>query len=248
MKRIIAMLMVLMCMLALSGCGCDHDWEAADCTTPKTCSECGETKGEPLGHDWKDATCSAPKTCKDCGETKGDALPHTWVDATCETPDTCSVCGETSGSPLGHDWMDATYDAPKTCSVCGETEGEPLEQVASDFASSTTYSAIRSIIDENMGSLNPEYEFDAESGVLFISLTSPDGLAAALTANPDAMAESWEELKVSFCDLCTQIQSAIESSGYDNVTCCIMLLNDTNPDNVLLGIMFGEVIYDVMSE
>ena len=38
-------------VLLLNGCQCKHEWIPADCTTPKTCSKCGETEGEPLGHD-----------------------------------------------------------------------------------------------------------------------------------------------------------------------------------------------------
>lgn len=111
----------------LSGYGHEHVWKKATCTKPKTCTECGETEGSPLGHTWTAATCTAPKTCNVCGETEGTALAHTWIEATCTTPKTCSVCGETEGSTLGHTWIEATCTIPKTCSVCGETEGELAE-------------------------------------------------------------------------------------------------------------------------
>lgn len=88
-----------MCVM-LTGCGHKHTWVEATCTEPRTCTECGETEGEPLG--------------------------HTWVEATCTEPKHCSVCGETEGEPLGHTWIEANYQDPKTCSVCGATEGEPL--------------------------------------------------------------------------------------------------------------------------
>ena len=247
-KRIIAITLALMCMLVLAGCGCDHEWEDPDCTTPKTCSECGETKGEALGHDWEDATCEEPQTCKDCGKTKGKPLPHTWEDATCEEPQTCSVCGETDGEPLGHSWLDATYDAPKTCSVCGATEGEPLEPVASDFSSSAVYNTICEVVRQYMGDLSPAFEYDPESQVMYISLTAPEGTAAALATNPAAMAESWQTMRVSFCDFCNEAQNLVDSNGYPEVSCCILMLNDANTENVLLGIMYGEVVYDVMAE
>ena len=31
---------------------CDHEWLDATCEEPKTCENCGETKGKPLGHDY----------------------------------------------------------------------------------------------------------------------------------------------------------------------------------------------------
>lgn len=93
---------VLALCTMLAGCGKhEHTWAEATCTTPKTCSECEETEGEPLGHSWVDATCTSPKTC--------------------------SRCDATEGEPLGHQLSEANYQQPATCSVCGATEGEPLQ-------------------------------------------------------------------------------------------------------------------------
>lgn len=86
----------------LAEVSCTHSWMPADCTTPKTCSECGETTGEAVGHKWSEATCTSPKTCE--------------------------VCGEISGTALKHEWQEATYDAPKMCTICGATEGIALEK------------------------------------------------------------------------------------------------------------------------
>ena len=126
-KKIGLLCLVLACVLVLSACGCKHEtWKDADCVTPKTCAECGETEGEALGHAWVDADCLNAKTCTVCGETEGEALGHAWADATCETAKTCSACGETEGEALGHTWMDATTEAPMTCEACGATEGDRI--------------------------------------------------------------------------------------------------------------------------
>lgn len=96
---------ILFCVL-LRACGAitlhDHEWQKAACATPKACSICGDTEGDPLGHQWANATCTAPKTCTVCGETKGYPSYHKWVKATCTEAKTCSICGETDGEPLGH--------------------------------------------------------------------------------------------------------------------------------------------------
>ena len=90
MKRHIAWGIATVWMLtALAGCGCQHQWEEATCTTPKTCTQCGETEGEALGHTWTDATCTEPSTCTRCGETTGTALGHDVAQWTEETPSTC---------------------------------------------------------------------------------------------------------------------------------------------------------------
>ena len=58
----------------------DHEWVDANCTTPRTCSLCGETEGEALGHTWVEATCTTPRTCSTCGTTVGTVkAPSTTV-------------------------------------------------------------------------------------------------------------------------------------------------------------------------
>lgn len=123
-KKMLLCVLAMVLILLLAGCGCKHEWYAATCAAPKTCSLCGETEGEPLPHTWQDATCTAAKTCTVCKATEGEALPHTWKDATCTDAKICTVCETIEGEPLGHTWQDATCTTPKTCSVCQVTEGE----------------------------------------------------------------------------------------------------------------------------
>lgn len=126
-KRLTLIVLVLVCALALSACGCKHEtWNEADCETPKTCAACGETEGAPLGHTWLAATCETAKTCEVCGKTEGEIPGHSWVEADCENAKTCSSCRLTDGEALGHVWQDATTEAPKTCETCGKTEGERI--------------------------------------------------------------------------------------------------------------------------
>lgn len=102
-KRIISLFSVFCLLIVSSGCKCKHEFTQADCTTPKTCTKCGETEGEPLGHKWKDADCTNPKTCSVCGATEGKPLGHkpgSWektdealIGGTEQRK--CTVCGET---------------------------------------------------------------------------------------------------------------------------------------------------------
>ena len=128
MKRIwLTCALVMVLVLPLSGCGCDHEWLAATCSASKTCQLCGKTEGKPLSHTLQDATCTTPKTCTICNATEGNALGHTWKNATCTEPKTCTVCKITEGKPTEHMWQEATTEAPKTCSVCNKTEGSKLK-------------------------------------------------------------------------------------------------------------------------
>ena len=124
MKRFLISLLAFVIILTLTSCGCNHEFFVATCSSPKTCSICGETEGEALPHTWVDATCIAPKTCSVCTITEGNPLGHSWQPATCSTPKTCSVCSATEGTVADHAWQAATCTVPKTCSLCKKTEGK----------------------------------------------------------------------------------------------------------------------------
>jgi len=51
-----------------------HNWVAATCTAPKTCTVCGATEGDSKDHNWQEATYTLPKTCTSCGATEGEPL------------------------------------------------------------------------------------------------------------------------------------------------------------------------------
>lgn len=149
-KKYAIVLLLTAVLLLLTGCGCDHRWNEASCTASKTCAECGETEGTPLGHVWSEATCKAPQTCRNCGETSGEKLEHqwegpvceskcglcgvknsaasghNWSDATCTEARKCAACGASEGSALGHSWVEATCLYPRYCQVCGTENGEAL--------------------------------------------------------------------------------------------------------------------------
>ena len=112
-----AMINTITFVIAAGDADCEHVWVDADCTTPKTCSECGATEGEALGHDWEiiseeEATCTANGSttyeCAACGESKTEAipaLPHNYVEGF------CSVCG--AKEPILAEYT-ITFDAAKT--------------------------------------------------------------------------------------------------------------------------------------
>ena len=195
-KKILAIVLTLVCLLMLASCGCKHQWIAPNCTPP----------------------------------------PHS------------ALSGETEGAPLGHSWLDATYEAPMTCKICGATQGEPLEATKTDFTQSASCTTVQLLINQNMSAMSPKYEYKPDSQIFYISLTAPTGTASALASNPEAIASSWETLKTSLCDLTTSARTIFVTDGYDEVGCCIMLLNDANTDNVLLGILNGQVIYDILAQ
>lgn len=96
-----------------------HNYSAASCTSPKTCS-CGKTAGTALGHSYSSANCTSPKICNRCGATSGSALGHNFQNATCTSAKQCTRCGKTSGSALGHNYVN------NKCSRCGKVDPDSL--------------------------------------------------------------------------------------------------------------------------
>lgn len=124
--RMIAAVTVVMLLLSVTACGCEHEFKEATCQAPATCELCEKTEGEIGDHQFDAATCKAPKTCKICKATEGEIDDHKFSVATCSAPKTCEYCGTTEGEKLTHDYAAATCESPKTCKLCKGTEGEAL--------------------------------------------------------------------------------------------------------------------------
>jgi len=154
-----------------------HDWQEADCVSPKTCLLCGETEGDSGGHKWTDATCLLAKTCLSCGLIEGEPLSttnnHVWIEATCKEPKTCSICGEKEGTVLEHlldDWVIVDEGTSKKkglkqqkCLLCNEIinskEFNPPQKIAVETVeeviekSSAEHDSIEATVSEEDGSI-----------------------------------------------------------------------------------------------
>ena len=87
MKKVIAVILMALCIVSLCACGekaeCEHTFSDATCEKPMTCTQCGATQGSELRHNWIPANCKDPKTCVRCFLTEGEALGHSYVDGVC---------------------------------------------------------------------------------------------------------------------------------------------------------------------
>lgn len=77
-KRCLILICVTLLLVFLVSCGCNHNWQAATCTEPRTCTLCGESEGDAAGHaegNWvvaQEATAYQvgirEQKCTSCGE------------------------------------------------------------------------------------------------------------------------------------------------------------------------------------
>ena len=113
--------LLLSCVLtACGGNGCAHEFDAATCMSPRTCTLCKETEGDIGEHSFNPATCKSPKSCEYCGKTEGEIGEHIWEKADCENPESCKICGITNGEAKGHDWTTKLCTVYRKCRECGE--------------------------------------------------------------------------------------------------------------------------------
>lgn len=73
-NKIIITIALISIIFSMIGCKHEHEFSSATCTEPKTCLECGETEGKPLGHTVEIGICSR------CGKKQKYALA-TQVDS-----------------------------------------------------------------------------------------------------------------------------------------------------------------------
>ncbi len=127
-NSLITAIVVIVLLTLLSSC-CKHEWKAATCTEPQTCTKCRATQGEALGHKYgeeitlKEATCTEngvkEAVCIVCGDKKTTEIPagHSWVFVGTERVATCSEAGQDK----------------YICSICGETKFESLAKLKHQY-------------------------------------------------------------------------------------------------------------------
>ena len=100
-KKYYLLPILLLLTLLLSGCACEHEWQASTCLAPRTCTRCGVTEGKLRAHDYGSTACNDPKPCTVCGTMEGMELTHQWRQD-CKI---CIHCGQDS-RPADDRFMD----------------------------------------------------------------------------------------------------------------------------------------------
>lgn len=77
-KSLISILLVFMILAILCACG-----EKASLATTVPTQSATASSGPVHHHSYRDADCETPKTCTDCGYTRGSALGHDYAEGVC---------------------------------------------------------------------------------------------------------------------------------------------------------------------
>lgn len=105
-----------------------------------------------------------------------------------------------------------------------------------------------SIICQNFDEDKYTLEYD-DSGVTLSLWEDGLSLGAALAASGNADAKTaWDEMTDNIIYMSNSMTDAMDSMGIQNTIVTINILNEQNPDNVLLCVMNGVVVYDSTEE
>jgi len=191
-KKIVSIIMVIVCLVSLSGCGCIHSWVKATCTEPRTCKTCGETDGEPRGHNW--------------------------VEDEATSTSVCTACGLVMTKPnIDNDGFE-------------ETE---------------IFKVLVTYIQTELDTYKPEIEYSADTALLRVYLQAPAGSAAALMNAPEEFADTWNEVADNLCELSMYVTEALAKEDYF-IGCAVAMVSDANPDNALMIVVGGQVMYNIL--
>ena len=90
----------------------EHTWQDATCTSPRTCTSCNATEGEPLGHT-EEVVAGKEASCSEKGLTEGKK---------------CSLCGEIlvaqQETPIKDHTEETVPGSDASCTETGLTEGK----------------------------------------------------------------------------------------------------------------------------
>lgn len=123
-----------------------HRWPVVD-YVPKICLDCGISAEDAATHQWVAASCRAPKTCTVCGKTEGKPLEHSWNSGVVKEDTavvyTCTACGaeKVEGTPAEPTAPSVTE--PPVLQEPSEPTGFPTEPSASQKPSEPTDSATK---------------------------------------------------------------------------------------------------------
>lgn len=102
--------------------------------------------------------------------------------------------------------------------------------------------------DDSFGE-NYDLDLDAENHILSFMIWGEDvtaGAVAAQTGNAEVV-ESWNTMVENITTLAKSVQQSVDDHCDETYSTVIYLINDQNPDNVLLAISGSTVLYDVVN-
>lgn len=153
------------------------------------------------------------------------------------------LCG--CGSKQAETVPETTIPATFATEAPAITE-EPTTTEDSSVSYDMCAELIESYLSEKLSGVSAHAE--GSTVVVDICTTGISDAASRAISGEQAFMDRWGDLVESQVSLCKALQKTYLSAiGVTDASVMINVLNDKNPDNALLIIMAGEVIYDVVN-
>lgn len=144
--------------------------------------------------------------------------------------------------------------APTATPVATEAPtAEPTEAPASSEASSTdevSTDSIASLVKLAVKDNFDDVDVSVDGDVITVNIKQ-NGVAAdfySLTQGDANVKDAWDQLVQNQVSLCDQFKKSSSDLGRDDIMFIVQLLNDVNPDNVLVSVMDGTVYYNAADD
>ena len=156
------------------------------------------------------------------------------------------LCGCGSVDPKPTATVPAETPATTLATEPPEATAAPTEAEAINFSMSDVVSVLEESLKQNYDSVSITYE----GNTIDINLSYP-GLASAAqgvkSSNDAKQLESWNSLVSSLKKINSSALAVANDAGFSDATVILNFRNDLNPENILVIIMNGTVIYDVVN-
>lgn len=130
---------------------------------------------------------------------------------------------------------------------------EPTEAPATSEASSTdevTTESVATLVNLATKDNFDDVDVSVDGDVITVNIKQ-NGIAAdfyALTQGDADVKDTWDQLVQNQVSLCDQFKKSSSDLGRDDIIFIVQLLNDANPDNVLLSVVDGTVYYNAADD
>ena len=149
---------------------------------------------------------------------------------------------------------DDTDATPTATPVATEAPtAEPTEAPATSEASSTdevTTESVATLVNLATKDNFDDVDVSVDGDVITVNIKQ-NGIAAdfyALTQGDADVKDTWDQLVQNQVSLCDQFDKSASDLGRDDIIFIVQLLNDANPDNVLLSVVDGTVYYNAADD
>lgn len=134
-----------------------------------------------------------------------------------------------------------TYEA--TTALTEATTFVTTEAEETNVSPETVIALIKMALADTPDNVKTEVSYSEESNMYTIKVQTEGTAALATMATNGVKVDDWNSVVESMKSLCQSIYDLVkELDPSANVT--VMVLNDANPDNVLIGVLNGIVMFD----